>query len=283
MEQTGVKRVTYPKAWTLFKQSFSILKGDKELVLFPICAGIFSLIAAGVVFGGYLGVRYGLLNGQNPAWNQYLFIFIYYLLSYYFLIYFNAGLAACVLARFAGHDPTFGYGIKAARSRSKAIFGYALLGATVGVLLHIVAERFKWVGELVADIVGVVWSIATVFIAPVLITTHLSPIDSVKESAKVFRSTWGRTLKGIASFWFISLLGLIVFLIPAMAGFAQGSTAAIAVGITTAAVGFIALSIIVSTCSSIYRTALYYYAATRQAPAGYQAHQFPAPRAEINF
>ena len=257
------------KARELLRQSYAILKSDKELVLFPIYSAIFSLLGFIVVGGLYALVRWGAMHGTQNQIVDYIFLFLIYVVSYYIVIYFNAGLAACVLYRFQGNDPTFHYGIVQADKHRKTILGYALLAATVGVILQFIAERFKLIGRIVADIFGVVWSIATIFIAPVLVTTDLSSVEAVKESARIFKSTWGNTVKGSVSFFLISILGLVVCLIPLIVGATIGGAVAIFAGIIIAVLAFIFFSIVISTCSSIYRTALFHYAITKQVPAGF--------------
>src|ERR1700674_2450413 len=94
--------VTRPKARELLKQSYAILKSDKELVLFPIYSAVFSVISFALIGGLYMLVRWGLMHGSQNQAIDYLFLFILYVVSYYIVIYFNAGLAACVLYRFRG-------------------------------------------------------------------------------------------------------------------------------------------------------------------------------------
>lgn len=270
MESSGYhpQNLMKPSATKLFKQSFQILKSDKELALFPILAAVLSVIGGAIVFGVFLLAKHSQTNGSNSGFNA-LFIFIYYLVEYYILIYFGCGLAACVLSTFEGNKPSFSYGISVANQHKGTIFGYAVLAAIVGVIFRVVAERFGWVGEIVAGILGIAWSLATVFIAPVLITTDLKPVEAVKESAKIFKATWGNTVKGAVGFGLIGILGVVVALVPGVAFVAIGSKGLAATGIIISIVLIVAVSIIVSTCSAIYRTALFHYATHKTVPEGF--------------
>jgi len=261
--------VQKPKARDLLKQSYGILKSDKELVLFPIYSAVFSILGFIVVGGLYAAIRWGLMHGHQNRGVDYAFLFLLYIVSYYIVIYFNAGLAACVLYRFKGGDPTFAYGRGEAAKHRKAILGYALLAATVGLILNYIAERFRLAGRIVANILGAVWSVATIFIAPVLVTSDLPPLQAVKESAGIFKRTWGNTVKGSLSFGLIGILGIIVCIVPAILGIAVGGAVPAFIGVIISALALIALSVILSTCSSIYRTALFHYATTKQVPAGF--------------
>jgi hypothetical protein len=57
--------------------------------------------------------------------------------------------------------------------------------------------------------------------------------------------------------------------VPAVLGIAIGGAAAVFIGVILTVLAIIALSVILSTCSSIYRTALFHYATTKQVPAGF--------------
>jgi hypothetical protein len=41
------------RSYTIFRQSLSVLRQDKEILIFPLLSGIFTIIAmAGLIFGG---------------------------------------------------------------------------------------------------------------------------------------------------------------------------------------------------------------------------------------
>jgi hypothetical protein len=259
-----------PKASTLFKQSFNILNGDKELMLFPICSTVFSVLEAIVIGIVFFVFDTTVVHGKSSI-IDYVFLFVYYLAIYYTAIYFNVGLAASVLKKFQdGKSPKFRYGLQQANAHRGTIFGYAMIAATVGLLLHILASgRRNIIGKIIANLVAAVWSIATIFIAPVIVTTNLSPIEAIKFSAKVFKSTWGNTFKGMLGFFLFWLLGTILVLIPAAVGFLLQSPDTVIAGIGISLIGIILVSVLISTCTAIFRTALYHYATTKQVPSGF--------------
>jgi hypothetical protein len=188
------------------------------------------------------------------------------------VIFFNSALAACVLARFSGKDPDYKYGISEAKKHRQAILGYSVLAATVGLVLQIIAERAGWLAAIISNVLGLVWSVATIFIAPVLITTDLPPLQAVKKSAQIFIATWGKTLKGAVGFGLFGLLAILIFAVPAVAGIAIGNVVAVTIGIVIAVAGIVVSMIVISTCSAIYRTALFHYATTKKVPAGFSAN-----------
>ena len=105
--------------------------------------------------------RYGLgLEG-------YLILFAFYLVQYFVIIYANSALVGAALIRLKGGDPTVGDGFRIAGSRMGAIFGYAAISATVGLILRWFSERGS-LGTIAASLFGLAWGLATFLAIPIL-------------------------------------------------------------------------------------------------------------------
>ena len=265
---------TRPGVGELFKQSFALLRSDKELVLFPVLSAVCSFACVAILFLSYVATLYvAHLKYQKAPFLTYGFVFLYYLVNYYVLMYFSTGLAACVLAMFKGDKPSFRYGMQQASEHRGTILGYALLAATVGLIMNLIESRFRWAGSIFARIIGVAWSIATIFIAPVLVTTkEKSPLAAVKESAEMFKNTWGTTIIGSIGFGLIVVAAVLVFMVPFVLAFVVQNPWLALTLIGLSVIGFLATVIIISTCSAIYRTALFHYAQTKQVPQGFSSN-----------
>src|SRR5207302_2509142 len=96
---------------------------------------------------------------------------------------------------------------------------WALLAATVGIILRIVEGRLSWLGRLIVRLVGAAWSLAAYFVVPVLAFEDLGPVDALKRSAHLFRENWGENLTGGFSFGYIcgllALPGVILWFVAA--------------------------------------------------------------------
>ena len=265
--------------WQLTKQAMQILKLDKELLVFPLLSGIACLfvLASFAVPLFLTGALDSLEGGQeNVAQNvlAWLVLFAFYFVNYFVITFFNSALVGCAVIRLKGGDPTVSDGFHSALPRLPQIAGWSLVAATVGVLLKVIESRSERVGEIVAGLLGMAWSITTFFVVPVLVIEGLGPIDSVKRSVAVMRKTWGESL---VSNWGI---GLIVFalslvaMLPILAGGYLMNTGLNVVGIALIAVGvvlLIAVALISSALNSIVLAALYIYAAEDQMPDGFDS------------
>ena len=110
--------------------------------------------------------------------------------------------------------PSSSDGLDIAFKKMGAILQYAAIAATVGMILRALEERAGFIGRMVIGLIGLSWTMATYLTVPVLVTKDVSAIDAVKESAEVFRKTWGEQMVanvgiGFATFVIFLLMALV--------------------------------------------------------------------------
>ena len=66
--------------------------------------------------------------------------------------------------RLEGKDPTVADGFRAAFNRLHNIFGWALVSATVGLILRIIEDRSEKIGRIVSGLLGMAWTADTIFV-----------------------------------------------------------------------------------------------------------------------
>ncbi|MEX0977727.1 MAG: DUF6159 family protein, partial [Pirellulales bacterium] len=129
----------------LTKQSFAVLREEKTLLVFPLLSGLACLFvlasfALPLWATGYAQVVFD--DGQFPQDPlAYVLLFLFYFVNYFVVIFFNSALISCAIIRFHGGDATLGDGMSAAISRLPQIVGWALVSATVGVILKAIESR----------------------------------------------------------------------------------------------------------------------------------------------
>lgn len=272
----------------IVKQSWAVLKQDKEIMWFPVISSITTLVAIVIMAALFFFIALGgdwsifkeggdaMANGYgqqgNPAleFARYLTLLVYYVVIFFIANFFQAGLLLIVQGRFSGQNLSFSDGIKGAQAHIGRIFMWSLISATVGVILRAIAERSRIIGAIVAGILGAAWNIMTYFSLPSLVIGNTSIKDSFKESAAIIRKTWGESI--IINFGVGFFFGIIVFLLFALSigiiVILQSFVVAIVVGILFV-LAVIALSIVSSTLGSIFKLAIYNYARTGQIPSAF--------------
>ena len=247
------------RGWQLTKLSFGVIRKDKEILLFPIISGMALIIMAASFFGVYF-FSFGLEN-----LNVYLvaaFFIVFYFVSAFIVVFFNVALASCAMLRLNGGDPTFSYGIKMASARLKYILEWALLSATVGLVLQAISSRSGMIGKVIIGMIGFAWSVATYFVVPIIAFEQLSPFKAIKRSATVLRSSWGEALISNLGIGLIFFLLALVGLIPLIVGFVIGGSFAIIVGILITVVYWLSLAVLASAVSGVLLTVLYRHGTT---------------------
>jgi len=107
-------------------------------------------------------------------------LFAFYAASYFVVISFNTALISCVNAHLNGREMSVGEGIANASRHLPAILAWALISATVGIILHLIERRAGILGRLATALVGGVWSLVTFFVVPVLVLEDKGVVDSAK-------------------------------------------------------------------------------------------------------
>ena len=200
---------------------------------------------------------------------NYAILFLFYLTSYFVIVFFNVGLVYCAHIRIKGGDPTFRDGLNAAFANIGKIFMWALISATVGMILNILSRRAGVIGRIVISLIGMAWTLLTFFVVPAMIIEKRSVKDSISKSGALFKKTWGENVVGQFQigliFFILSLFGLIFPIIGLLTG--NGILFIAFLGI--AFFYWVLLGIINSSLDGIFKTALYEYATTGVVPAGF--------------
>ncbi len=263
--------------WELVKQSFGILREDEELMLLPVlsaisCVSVTASLLAGSGFFYYPQIKAAIAEqgSWHPSNNLIVgAMFVFYLANYFVIIFFNTALVSAAWIRLEGGDPTVRDGLRAAWNRLGVIFEWALVAATVGMILRAIEERSSLVGKLVAGLAGMAWTLATFFVVPVLAFENLGPVEAFSRSAQLFRKNWGEEVVGTFSFGLIFfLLALPGIALPLLGGALFGGIG-VTVGGCTMIIYFIFLSVVSASTHGIFLTALYRYATTGEVFAGF--------------
>src|SRR6267143_2940915 len=262
--------------WQLTKVSLGILRKEKGLVVLPFL----SLLLTGAAWLVFLiSIFFFTATPTNPFgyWLFYVGLAVVYFVTFFVSIYFNAAVMGAAMIRLDGGDPTISDGLKVANENLKRVAGWALVSATVGLVLRALAERFGFIGRIVAGFAGVAWGIATYLVVPVLIFEKIGPWAAVKRSGSLLRQTWGEAAGGYltlgAIFVLLALPGVLFLVVGALIGGIIG----VLVGFAIAVVYWLLLGLLGAAAQSMLVTALYRYATTGKLGFGFPEDLF-SPR-----
>lgn len=257
----------------LVTSSWDVLKEDKELMVLPLISGIASLaVMATFLVPIFVTSRatdtYGNDTNQLGIVQVVLFFLMYAVLAYV-TIFFRTALLCGADERMRGGNPSLASALGGAGQRAGRIVPWAIVSATVSVILRGLEERSGLLGRVVIGIVGMAWTVVTFLVLPILVFEDVGVGDAVRRSAALLKSTWGENLIVNGGLGLISFL----LLLPAFGlfglGVAIGSPGAVVVTAAWAVLWIVAVVCWSSAMSAVFQLALYRYAVDGQAPGAF--------------
>ncbi|HTH67940.1 MAG TPA: DUF6159 family protein [Rhodanobacter sp.] len=268
----------FARSWALMKASAAVLRSDKSLLVFPLLSGLCTLLVAAsflipvglmAIGDGHAGARVD----EGMSAGAYLLMFGFYLVQYFVIIFFQTALTGVALMHLRGEPTSVAAGFALARARLPQILGYALIAATVGLVLRMIQERLGLLGRLVVGFIGLAWTVATFLVVPVLVSKDVGPIDAVKESVALLKRSWGENLIGNGGigivFGLLMVLAVLVGAVLIGGAVAMQSVVAIVVAAVIVVTGFVLLGLVQASLQGIYAAALYRYAESGEASVGF--------------
>jgi len=259
------------RGWTLAKRSWAVLRADRSLAWFPVASGLATIGAAALLFGPAAAIYSS--SGSSEAVLIVAAVIGAFVLTW-IAVFFNTALAAAVSKSLAGQDTTMNDGFAVARERIGVITQWAIVQATVGLVLTAIRQALgdSLIGQVFAGLLSFAWGAATFFVVPVLALEGAGPREAFKRSVSVLKARWGEGVVGTVS---VSAVVFLVVMLPAIvvggAGLALLSAAPAAAGVlfAVAAVGLLIGVVIANTLQSIFRVALFEFATNERAVGGF--------------
>lgn len=273
----------FARAWELTKQSGRVLLSDKQLLILPILSSIACiLVLATFAVPMILMVDWSAITNSSGTEEfvarmgplQYVLLFLFYFANFFVITFFNTALVGCAIRKFKGESASLGDGLRLAASRLPQIAAWALVAATIGIILKAIEERAGFIGKIVLNLIGMAWAIATFFVVPVLVVEKVGPFTAIKRSVEILKKTWGEALianLGLgAVFGILTILGILILGGGGVAlAIAMSSFWPAAICGALLIVFLVGVALVSETLKGIILAATYQYAATGSVPSGF--------------
>jgi hypothetical protein len=255
-------------SWELAKVSWSVLRSDKSLAVFPFLSALAGLAVVGVVAGLIAATGVNSAHGGSLKGIGYVFIAAGYIATAFVTTYFLGALVHGANEALEGRHAELGECFGAANSRLHRILPWALVQASVSIVIQAL-ENQRLIGQIVASLIGTAWAVLTFLTVPIIMLEDLGPIVAVKRSGQLLRQSWGENLTAQVGFGIFGLVALLPAALLVAVGAATGSLVVV-VALATVAVAWAVVAILaISALSGIYRTALYRFAVDGVAPPAF--------------
>lgn len=248
-----------------------MLRSEKQLAWFPVLSFLASMVVLatlGILAWLTLGTETGANGNETYTASvaTYLIGACVYLGLAFVQTYFLAALCGSANERLQGRDTTLGQGMAIASSRLGRILPWAIVSATVSVILEAIEERLGFLGPIIAGLLGAAWNVVTFLTVPIIVLEDVGPVTALKRSGTLLKQTWGENVIAQIGLGLIGMFAMLPGMLVIFAGAVSG-TAAIALPVITVGVlWLVVVMTVMSALSGIYRTALYRYAADGRVP-----------------
>ena len=261
---------TFGNTLELIQASWRVLQEDRRLILLPVASAVAVLIMAALMLGVFAGTgTLDRLNGEGTVEAVDVIIAVAtYTAAVFIIIYFNAALVAIAYERLRGGNPSLRYGLRVSQRHIWSILGWAMIAATVELILSQLRDSDNLVGKIVGWIASSLWAFSTFFVIPILVVEGVSPVEAMRRSTSLLSKTWGNQFVANFGFFFGYILVAVIAIIPIAIGAAVAPEAAVILGVLLSlpivVIGFANLLAM----EGIFKAALYQYA------AGGEVHQY---------
>ncbi len=278
---------TFSDSWKLTKTSFRLIREDRALLVFPVTAGLSILGVLALLIVGWVWVAWPLAGDQGGVTGSVLAVAVAMFLAAYFAmvflsVYCTAALVGAATLKLSGQQPTASDGWRVARARLGRLFRWAVITATVGLIIRLAASRVRGLGGMIIGLVGgATWAVVTYFMIPVLVYENQGAWSSLKRSAHLFTSTFGRSLVSNLVVGLLVGAGIVVAVVLGVVGLFVVVGGSVLLGILLIVAG-IAVGVIVAligaAAEGILRAALYRYATTGKIDPDLVPSAYAVPR-----
>lgn len=193
----------FTRSWRMTRASLRIVAADQTLVWIALIQTAFGFAAGAAIFLLDGGLHTDHRSGGLALWSLVLSLPLTFM-----SVYLGVALTAAANARLGGAPMSLREALGVATGKLGQIALWSALSTVVGVVLRELIERLPFGGKLASWLAGVAWSLATMFVVPVLALEGCSAFDCVRRSSTVFRRRWGEGVSGqlVIGAWTVFLM-----------------------------------------------------------------------------
>ncbi|HEY4451515.1 MAG TPA: DUF6159 family protein [Solirubrobacteraceae bacterium] len=264
------------RSWRLSRVAWGIVRSDRAILILAVLSTLFA--AAGLALTYDLT---GVFSGHSHRGGTHLAV-VTLILAFpltFVSVFFNTAIAAAAAGVLAGERLSLREALAVPLRRIGQVALWSLLTSFVGVIIGQIASRLPLLGGLAARLVGLSWSVASLFAVPILATDGCSAPECLRRSAKLVKQRWGEGVSGNVTItaWAAVAMLPAAFIIGIGVAASRGHPG-VRVGLL--AVGAVVLVTVIAVSAVVRETfnvVLYRYAVTGGAVGGFAESDLRAP------
>ncbi len=265
------------RAWRFFVQSISMCFRDKDLILPSLFAMATNLVIVGLALGVILlvpSLRHWFLeeSATKETVEKYIVTGMGLVVTFCVLLvnYFFAAMTVNMVDVFlSGRDATLGEAWRDARKNFWAIFSLAVVSLIVRLAIGALrSRRGRGLGDIAADALDRIWTVATYLILPIIILEDTSLGNAVKRATQLHRRSIVGVVVGEVA---VGLLGGLLTFVVALGAvavgyllFQIGGIAGLVLAVAGGGTAFITATAFTTYVRTAFYTCLYLWAAAQE-------------------
>jgi hypothetical protein len=264
------------RSWRLSQIAWQLIRTDRTVLLLALLSAVAGAAGAAVVFD-----LSGLFSAHHHA-NDGRLALVTLILAYpltFVSVFLNTAIAAAASAMLDGQRLTLRAALAVPVRRIGQVAIWSLLVAGVGMLIEQIASRLPFIGSIAVRLVGLTWSLASMFAVPILATEGCSAPNCLRRSAVLVKKRWGEGITGnviITAWTLVAIVPVaLVFggVLAALRGNADARAATLAATVTV----LVLIAGVGAVIRQTFGVVLYRYASTGTAAGGFTPDDLDAP------
>ena len=264
------------RSWRLSRVAWAIVRSDRAILVLAVVSTLFAAAGLALIYG-----LTGVFSGHRHRGGAHLAV-VTLILAFpltFVSVFFNTAIAAAATGVLGGERLSLREALAVPVRRIRQVALWSLLASFVGVIIGQIASRLPLVGSLTVRLLGLSWSVASLFAVPILATEGCSAPECLRRSAKLVKKRWGEGVSGNVTItaWAVVAIVPAAFILGIAAAASRGQ-AGVRVGLL--AVGAIVLVTVMAVSGVVRETfnvVLYRYAVTGGAVGAFTESDLHAP------
>ncbi|MGD0881358.1 MAG: DUF6159 family protein [Acidimicrobiales bacterium] len=255
-----------PTGKLLLRASLGLFRQNRRMIWLPVLSGVVSAVAF-LAISGVVAIPLWRAYGPSP-WAV-LYVFPGMMAASFVGVYFNVALVFAANEQIEGRTITVRQSLVMAWSRRRVVFSWALLSAVVGLVVQLIESRLGVFGRLFGILGGVAWAVATFLVVPVIAFDDVGPVEALRQSSHLIRTTFGTIARGALRFGLLFLGWILLAMAVIVAGVVVCLSGTPLLGvpiIVLGVIGFFVVNMYLLAVRMYMRTILYRYATHQPLP-----------------
>jgi Family of unknown function (DUF6159) len=264
------------RSWRLSRIAWQIVRSDRAILILAAISTILAVAGLALIYdltGVFSGHRHR--SGGHLAIVTLIFAFPLTFLS----AFFNTAIAAAAAGVLDGKRLSLKEALAVPTRRIGQVAIWSFLASVVGVLIGQIAQRLPLVGNLAVRLVGLSWSLASLFVIPILATEGCSAPECLRRSASLVKRRWGEGVSGnvIITAWTILVIIPAAVVLGVAVGASRGQPGVRVGLLAVMAIVFVLIMAVSGVIRQTFDVVLYRYAVTGAAAGGFSESDLNAP------